>query len=98
MDFSEAFDCLNHELLITKMSAYGFSRPALKLISTYLHKRQQRIKINGLFITLKQTSLGVPQDSALGPLLFNIFIYEFFYLVNSTGICNKSQMPIKRGS
>ena len=38
MDLSKAFDCLNHELLIAKLSAYGFSRPALKLIYTYLHE------------------------------------------------------------
>ena len=57
MDLSQAFDCLNHELLIAKLSAYGFSLPALKLIYTYLHEIQQRVKINGSFNTLKQTSL-----------------------------------------
>ena len=35
MDLSKAFDCLNHELLIAKLSSYGFSRPALKLIYNY---------------------------------------------------------------
>ena len=56
MDFSEGLDCLNHELLITKMSAYGFSRPALKLISSYLHKRQQRIKISHFETDLSMSS------------------------------------------
>ena len=88
MDLSKAFDCLNHELLIAKLSAYGFSRPALKLIYTYLNERQQRVKINGSFSTLKQTSLGVPQGLVLGPLLFNIVINDFFYLVKGTEICN----------
>ena len=88
MDLSKAFDFLNHELLITKLSAYGFSRPALKLIYTCLHERQQRVKINGSLSALKQTSLGVPQGSVLGPLLFNKFINDFFYLVKGTEVCN----------
>ena len=36
MDLSKAFDCLNHELLIPKLEAYGFSRAALKLVHDYL--------------------------------------------------------------
>ncbi len=88
MDLSKAFDCINHELLIAKLSAYGFSRSALKLIHSYLNERQQRVKVNGSFSTSKQTFLGVPQGSVLGPLLFNLYINDFFYLVKDTEICN----------
>ena len=49
---TKAFDCLNRELLIAKLSAYGFSRLALKLIYSYLHERQQRVKVNDSFSTL----------------------------------------------
>ena len=39
-DLSEAFDCLNHELLIAKLNAYGFTLPALKLVHDYLSDKK----------------------------------------------------------
>ena len=40
-DLSKAFDCLDHELLVAKLNAYGFSLPALRLINDYLANRRQ---------------------------------------------------------
>ena len=85
MELSKAFDCLNHELLIAKLSAYGFGRPALKVIYSSLHERH---KVNGSLNTLKQTSLEVPQGSVLRAVLVNIFTNNFFYLAKDTKICN----------
>ena len=45
-DLSKAFDCLDHELLIAKLNAYGFSLPALRLIHDYLSHRKQRTRVN----------------------------------------------------
>ena len=72
MDLSKALDCQNHELLLAKLNAYGFSRSTLALIHSYLSSRIQRVKINGSFSTLKENKLGVSQGSMLEPLLFNI--------------------------
>ena len=48
-DLSKAFDCLNHELLIAKMHAYGIDHTALKLIFSYLSNRKHRTKVNNHF-------------------------------------------------
>ena len=45
MDLSKAYDCLPHDILFAKLNAYGFEDSATSLISDYLSKRYQRVKI-----------------------------------------------------
>ena len=49
MDLSKAFDSVNHDLLLAKLKAYGFSENALKLICSYLKHRRQAVHINNNF-------------------------------------------------
>ena len=55
-DLSRAFDFLNHELIIAKLNAYGFSLTALKLVHNYLSKKKQQTKMSSSYSSLVDNS------------------------------------------
>ena len=87
-DLLKAYDCLNHNLLLAKMEAYGFDTGALKFIQNYLKGKMQWTKVNGSFNSRLELKSYVPQGSILGPLLFNLFLNDMFYFIKDTKMAN----------
>ena len=80
MDLSKVFDTLNHDLSIAKLHAYSLDMKTLKLRHSYLTKRWQRKKVDSSFSTWSELLPGVPQGSVRGPILFNNYLNDLFYL------------------
>ena len=76
LDFSKAFDTVNHDVLLQKLHHYGIRGSALKWFQSYLSDRQQYVTYNGEESSKKGINCGVPQGSILGPLLFIIYLND----------------------
>ena len=92
-DLSKAFDCIPHDPFIAKLEAYGFQTDALNLFD-YLSNRKQRLNINETFSCWKDIEYGVPQESILGPLLFNIHLCNLFYFLEDLDIASYADETI----
>ena len=95
MDLNKAFDAINHQLLLAKLQACGFSKQAVSIIYSYLSNRKQRIKINNVHSSWKDLILGVRQGSVLGTLLFNIYVNDLFIFLKDVDMCNFADDPIR---
>ena len=63
---SKAFDCIDHDLLIVKLYAYGFDNNSLYFINSYLKERKQRTKVNSSYSAFAEILFCLPQDSIWG--------------------------------
>ena len=76
IDFSKAFDTVNHEILLKKLESYGIRGMSLKWFTSYLNNRQQYVAIGHTESPRQVMTCGIPQGSTLGPLLFLLLIYQ----------------------
>lgn len=78
LDLRKAFESVSHNILLEKLDAYGIRGTALNLLKSYFSNRQQFVDINGVRSKSFKMKNGVQQGSPLGPLLFLLFLNDFF--------------------
>jgi len=84
LDFKKAFDTVDHDVLLAKVSLYGIEESAYDWFKSYLENGIHKCVVNGSLSKVCSLGCGVPQGTILGPLLFLIYIND---LPNCLSFC-----------
>ena len=76
LDLQKAFDTVSHDLMLMKLYDLGVRKVELTWFTSYLNERKQAIALQGILSDQKCITIGVPQGSILGPLLFSIYVND----------------------
>ena len=79
LDFSAAFDRVNHKAFIFKLTELGVGGPFLSILTEFLSNRLQRVVVDGQFNDCRNVILSVLQGSVLGPLLFILYTIDMWF-------------------
>ncbi len=88
LDLSAAFDTIDHEILLNRLSTRcGIRGTILKRSHSYLRDRKQSATIGSSHSNAESLMYGVPQGSVLGPILFSIYNSPIGEIIERHNIC-----------
>ena len=96
LDLSAAFDTIDSELMLNRLSNIGVEGTALKWLSSYLQDRHQSVSISGSTSKSMPLRFGVPQGSVLGPFLFTQYTVAIGKFVDVTELDINSTLMITK--
>lgn len=76
LDLKKAFDTVNYNVLLSKLSNLNFSDTAMKWMESYLTIRRHSTRVGNKMSSFSNCTVGVPQGSVLGPLLFSLYVND----------------------
>lgn len=75
-DFEKAFDRVDHVILMKKLYALGIRGDLFRWMKSYVSNRKQSVRLGGSRSDYVCITSGVPQGSHLGPLLYNVYLFD----------------------
>ena len=73
IDFSAAFDRVNHLGILCRLCSVGIEGSVLSILTQFLTNRSQQVMVDDCRSKLVSVVSGVPQGSVLGPLLLLLY-------------------------
>ena len=83
IDFSAAFDRVNHQGILYKLCSVGIGGSVLSILTQFLSDRSQHVKVDGCWSKMVNAMSGVLQSSVLDPLLFLLYTLELFSILEN---------------